>query len=78
MVVSLEVVGINNSLSYKEIPVRIMDRYVCWLRMKEVASVNVLWSNQMSKEATWEAEEDIKSKYPHLFSILEVCDRGMC
>ncbi|XP_070032357.1 uncharacterized protein [Nicotiana tomentosiformis] len=27
----------------------------------------VLWRNQQVKEATWEAEEEMKKKYPHLF-----------
>ncbi|KAF3627546.1 putative trehalose-phosphate phosphatase G [Capsicum annuum] len=35
---------------------------------KNVASVKVLWQNHKVEEATWEAKEDIKSKYPHLFS----------
>ncbi|XP_019224223.1 PREDICTED: uncharacterized protein LOC109205913 [Nicotiana attenuata] len=34
---------------------------------KEIASVKVLWRNQKIEEATWEAEEDMKSRYPHLF-----------
>ena len=33
-----------------------------------MASIKVLWRNQKSEEATWEAKEDMKSKYPHLFS----------
>ncbi|WMV32150.1 hypothetical protein MTR67_025535 [Solanum verrucosum] len=37
------------------------------LGSKEVASVKVLWRNQFVKEATWEAEEDMKKRYPHLF-----------
>ncbi|PHU04583.1 hypothetical protein BC332_25405 [Capsicum chinense] len=35
---------------------------------KNVASVKVLWQNHKVEEATWEAKEDMKSKYPHLFS----------
>ncbi|WMV09449.1 hypothetical protein MTR67_002834 [Solanum verrucosum] len=37
------------------------------LRTKEVASVKVLWRNQFVEEATWEAEEDMKKRYPYLF-----------
>ncbi|XP_070025082.1 uncharacterized protein [Nicotiana sylvestris] len=37
------------------------------LRNKEIASVKVLWRNQQSEEATWEVEEEMKKKYPHLF-----------
>uniref|UniRef100_A0A1S4AHC6 Tf2-1-like SH3-like domain-containing protein n=1 Tax=Nicotiana tabacum TaxID=4097 RepID=A0A1S4AHC6_TOBAC len=37
------------------------------LRNKEVASVKVLWQSQQVEEATWEAESEMKEKYPHLF-----------
>ncbi|WMV55430.1 hypothetical protein MTR67_048815 [Solanum verrucosum] len=43
---------INDSLSYEEIPVQILDRQVRNLRTKEVASVKVLWRNQFVEEAT--------------------------
>ncbi|TMW81330.1 hypothetical protein EJD97_010289 [Solanum chilense] len=46
------------------------------LRTKEVASVNVLWRNQFIEEVTWEAEEDMKKKYPHLFKYGENVDQG--
>ncbi|WMV45062.1 hypothetical protein MTR67_038447 [Solanum verrucosum] len=65
-------IGIKDSLSYEEIPVQILDRQVRKLRTKEVASVKVLWKNQIVEEATWEAEEDMKKRYPHLFESGEV------
>ncbi|XP_070020282.1 uncharacterized protein [Nicotiana sylvestris] len=37
------------------------------LRNKEIASVKLLWQNQQVEEATWEAEDEMKKKYPHLF-----------
>jgi len=58
---------VKECLSYEEIPVQILDRQVRKLRTKEVASVKVLWRNQFVEEATWEAEEDMKTRYPHLF-----------
>ncbi|XP_019238505.1 PREDICTED: uncharacterized protein LOC109218581 [Nicotiana attenuata] len=67
LVVPTEVIGVKDSLSYEEIPVAILDRQICKLKTKEIASVKVLWRNQRIEEATWEAEEDMKSRYPHLF-----------
>ncbi|XP_070028884.1 uncharacterized protein LOC142170411 [Nicotiana tabacum] len=58
-IVSPKVVEINDSLTYDEEPVEILDRQVCRLRTKGIASVKVLWRNH-DKEATWEAEEDMK------------------
>nr|XP_016490457.1 PREDICTED: uncharacterized protein LOC107810214 [Nicotiana tabacum] len=60
-------IQVSEDLSYEEIPVAILDRQVCKLRTKEVDSVKVLWRNNNIKEITWESEEDMKSRYPHLF-----------
>ncbi|XP_070045447.1 uncharacterized protein [Nicotiana tomentosiformis] len=52
------------------------DRHVRKLRTKDVASVKVLWRNRNMKEMTWEAEEEMKSKYPYLFQIEDNEDVG--
>ncbi|XP_057251082.1 uncharacterized protein LOC130591602 [Beta vulgaris subsp. vulgaris] len=62
-----ERVQIDSSLTYEERPVKILDRKVRSTRNKDVHIVKVLWSNHESEEATWEAEEDMKKKYPDLF-----------
>ncbi|WMV07782.1 hypothetical protein MTR67_001167 [Solanum verrucosum] len=67
LIIPTEDIGIKDNLPYEEIPVQILDRQVCNLRTKEVALVKVLWRNQFVEEATWEAEEDMKKRYPHLF-----------
>ena len=66
LIIPTEDIGIKDSLSY--------DRQVHKLRTKEVASVKVLWRNQFVEEATWEAEEDMKKRYPYLF---ESADQGI-
>ena len=63
----IEDVQVTEDLTYEEVPVAILDRQVKKLRNKEMASVKVLWRNQQREEITWEAEEAMKSKYPHLF-----------
>ncbi|XP_060211925.1 uncharacterized protein LOC132639495 [Lycium barbarum] len=67
LVVPTEIIGVKDSLSYEEIPLAIIDRQIRKLRTKESASVKVLWRNKKVEEATWEAEEDMKSRYPYLF-----------
>ena len=67
LIIPTEDIGIKDSLSYEEIPVQILDRQIRKLRTKEVALVKVLWRNQFVEDATWEAEEDMKKIYPHLF-----------
>src|SRR5687767_7918490 len=59
---------IEDNMTYEEVPVEILDRQVKKLRNKEVASVKVLWRNQKVESATWEAEEDMKKRYPYLFA----------
>ncbi|XP_070034752.1 uncharacterized protein [Nicotiana tomentosiformis] len=63
----VETIEVNEQLTYEEIPVSIIDRQLRKLRNKEIASVKVLWRNQQVEEATWEAEEGMKKKYPYLF-----------
>ncbi|KAH0748617.1 hypothetical protein KY290_027849 [Solanum tuberosum] len=75
LIIPIEDIGIKDNLSYEEIPVQILDRQVRKLRTKEVASVKVLSKNQFVEEATWEAEEDMKKRYPHLLTG-EIPDEG--
>ena len=60
-------VQIKENLSYEEEPVEILDSKVQELRNKTVRYVKVLWKNHAREEATWEGEQQIKEKYPHLF-----------
>ncbi|WMV24276.1 hypothetical protein MTR67_017661 [Solanum verrucosum] len=76
LIIPTEDIGIKDSLSYEDIPVHILDRQVRKLRTKEVASVKVLWKNQFVEEATWEAKEDMKKRYPHLFETGDIPDQG--
>ncbi|XP_070034490.1 uncharacterized protein [Nicotiana tomentosiformis] len=66
-IVPVETIEVNEELSYEEIPVAILDRQVRKLRNKKIASMKVLWRNQQVEEANWEAEEEMKKKYPYLF-----------
>ena len=67
-ILPVEGLGVGEDLSYEEIPVEILDRQVKRLRNKEIATAKVLLRNDLVKGATWEAEDDMRSRYPHLFS----------
>lgn len=45
LVVPVESINVKYSLSYEEIPIKILDHQVWRLRKKNVASVKVLWQN---------------------------------
>nr|XP_009773402.1 PREDICTED: uncharacterized protein LOC104223615 [Nicotiana sylvestris] len=64
-------VPVTDQLSYEEAPIAILDRLVRRLRTKDVSSVKVLWRNNNEDEMTWEAEEYMNSRYPHLFPLSE-------
>ncbi|XP_058202949.1 uncharacterized protein LOC131317410 [Rhododendron vialii] len=55
-------------VSYGEEPMRILDSRDQILRGKTIPLVRVLWSNQGREESTWEREDEVREKYPHLFS----------
>ncbi|KAL0541249.1 hypothetical protein IC582_021291 [Cucumis melo] len=66
-VVDYEPLEIDENLSYVEQPVEVLAREVKTLRNKEIPLVKVLWRNHRVDEATWEREDDMKSRYPELF-----------
>nr|GEV19941.1 putative reverse transcriptase domain-containing protein [Tanacetum cinerariifolium] len=46
----------------------VMDREVKRLKQSRIPIVKVRWNSQRSPEFTWEREDQIKKKYPHLFT----------
>ena len=65
--VPLEEISVNERLHYKEEPEKIIDQTTRKLRNKEVALVKIQWKYHKGRDATWENEEIMKEKYPHLF-----------
>ena len=55
-ILPVEGLGVDEDLSYEEVPVEIFDRQVKRPRNKEIATVKVLWRNHLVKGATLEAE----------------------
>ncbi|KAL0551527.1 hypothetical protein IC582_010616 [Cucumis melo] len=66
-VVDCEPLEIDENLSYVEQPVEVLAREVKTLRNKQIPLVKVLWRNHRVEEATWEREDDMRSRYPDLF-----------
>ncbi|GKB48458.1 putative reverse transcriptase domain-containing protein [Tanacetum coccineum] len=51
-----------------EEPVEIVDREVKRLKQSRIPIVKVRWNSQRGPEFTWECEDQIRNKYPHLFT----------
>ena len=59
---------ITENLTYVEEPIEILGREIRKLRRKEIPMVRVKWSNHCTpREATWEVEKHMRSKYSYLF-----------
>lgn len=56
----VEGLAVDASLSYEEFSVKIFDQ-VKNLRIKEVASLKVLWNIHLVESSTWEANADMMS-----------------
>ncbi|XP_070004650.1 uncharacterized protein [Nicotiana sylvestris] len=59
---------LDESLGYEEEPIAIVDRQVRQLRSKKISAVKVQWRGQPVEEVNWETKEDMRVRYPHLFS----------
>ncbi|XP_027169389.1 uncharacterized protein LOC113769107 [Coffea eugenioides] len=66
-VLQLEGIEVDESLTYEEGPVKVLEREVKELRNKKIPLVKILWKNHGIEEATWELEEVMQEKYPELF-----------
>ncbi|XP_027178031.1 uncharacterized protein LOC113777196 [Coffea eugenioides] len=61
-----EDIKLDETLTYGEQPVQILDQKVKELRNKQISLVKILWKNHDVEEATWEVEEDMQKEYPSL------------
>ncbi|WP_432804319.1 hypothetical protein [Escherichia coli] len=59
----------DDSLTYEERPIRILDSKTRDTRRKSVKMIKVQWSNHSPDEATWELESDMMGRYPELFNL---------
>ncbi|GJZ35294.1 putative reverse transcriptase domain-containing protein [Tanacetum coccineum] len=67
LAIPLDEIQIDDKLNFIEEPVEIMDREVKHLKQSRIPIVKVRWNSRRSPEFTWEREDQMKKKYPHLF-----------
>jgi hypothetical protein len=61
-------IGLNQDLTYREKPLRILEEAVRVTRRRKIKFFKVQWSNHSEEEATWEREDYLRSEFPYLFS----------
>ncbi|GJZ93739.1 hypothetical protein Tco_0665942 [Tanacetum coccineum] len=68
LTILLEEMQIDDKLNFIEEPFEIMDREVKRLKKICIPIVKVHWNSRRGPEFTWEREDQMKKKYPHLFA----------
>ncbi|GJR24334.1 putative reverse transcriptase domain-containing protein [Tanacetum coccineum] len=66
--VPLDEIRVDAKLNFVEEPVEILEREFKKLKRSRIAIVKVRWNSKRGPEFTWEREDQMKLKYPHLFS----------
>ncbi|GKD98327.1 putative reverse transcriptase domain-containing protein [Tanacetum coccineum] len=66
--VPLDEIQVDAKLNFVEKPVEILEREFKRLKRSRIAIVKVWWNTKRGPEFTWEREDQMKLKYPHLFS----------
>ncbi|GKC34553.1 hypothetical protein Tco_1046937 [Tanacetum coccineum] len=67
LAILLDEIKIDDKLNFIEEPVEIMDQEVKRLKQSRIPIVKVRWNSRRGPEFTWEREDQMKKKYPHLF-----------
>ncbi|GJX83396.1 putative reverse transcriptase domain-containing protein [Tanacetum coccineum] len=67
LIIPMKELRLDDKLNFVEEPVEIMDREVKQLKQSRIPIVKVRWNSKRGPEFTWEREDQIRAKYPHLF-----------
>ncbi|GJW17438.1 putative reverse transcriptase domain-containing protein [Tanacetum coccineum] len=68
LAIPLDEIHVDDKLNFIEEPIEIMDREVKYLKQSRIPIVKVRWNSRRGPEYTWEREDQMQKKYPHLFA----------
>ncbi|GKD96909.1 putative reverse transcriptase domain-containing protein [Tanacetum coccineum] len=68
LIIPLDEIQLDDKLHFIEKLVEIVNREVKRLKQSRIPIVKVRWNSQRGPKFTWEHEDQIKNKYPHLFT----------
>nr|GEW13399.1 putative reverse transcriptase domain, ribonuclease H-like domain, aspartic peptidase domain protein [Tanacetum cinerariifolium] len=69
LIIPLDEVRISEKLHFIKEPIEIIDREVKQLKQSRIPIVKVRWNLSRGPEYTWEREDQMWKKYPHLFDF---------
>ncbi|GJX47312.1 hypothetical protein Tco_0272502 [Tanacetum coccineum] len=83
LIIPMKELQLDDKLNFVEEPVEVMDREIKQLKRSHIPIVKVRWNSKRGPEFTWEREDEIRAKYPHLFSIItstsnQISGRDFC
>ncbi|GJV02902.1 putative reverse transcriptase domain-containing protein [Tanacetum coccineum] len=67
LAIPLDEIQIDGKPHFIEEPIKMMDREVKCLKQSRISIVKVCWNSRRGPEFTWEREDQMQKKYPHLF-----------
>nr|GEW00276.1 retrotransposable element Tf2 [Tanacetum cinerariifolium] len=68
LVMPLEGIHVDDRLQFVEEPIEIMEHEIKRLKRIRIPLVKVHWNSRRGLEFTWEREDSVRKKYPHLFT----------
>ncbi|GKC23403.1 hypothetical protein Tco_1025553, partial [Tanacetum coccineum] len=68
LVIPMKELRLDDTLNFVEELVEIIDQEVKQLRQSRIPIVKVRWNSKRGPEFMWECEDQVRAKYPHLFS----------
>nr|GEV24968.1 putative reverse transcriptase domain-containing protein [Tanacetum cinerariifolium] len=69
LIIPFDEVRINEKLHFIKEPVEIMEREEKQLKQSRIPIVKVRWNSRRGPEYTWEREDQMWKKYPHIFDF---------
>ncbi|GKB97190.1 reverse transcriptase domain-containing protein [Tanacetum coccineum] len=70
LIIPMKELQLDDKLNFVEELVEVMDCEIKQLKQSRIPIVKVRWNSKRGREFTWEREDEIRAKYPHLFSII--------
>nr|GEY70431.1 putative reverse transcriptase domain-containing protein [Tanacetum cinerariifolium] len=67
LAIPLDEIQVDDKFHFVKEPVEIMDREVKHLKQSRIPIVKVHWNSNRGPEFTWEREDQMQKKYPHIF-----------
>ncbi|GJR77621.1 reverse transcriptase domain-containing protein [Tanacetum coccineum] len=68
LIISIKELQLDDKLNFVEEPMEVMDREIKQLRQSCIPIIKVQWNFKRGPEFTWERGDEIRAKYPYLFS----------